>query len=175
MRYPRFNKAAANRCRSPYHHCTMPALWRASIRLQRIAADHDQRAHARDAVQPASIRLQRIAADHCPRNNGQHLPITGFNKAAANRCRSPPARSDRAHSGRRFNKAAANRCRSRRPVSSRSTRSPCFNKAAANRCRSLHDHYALRPASRSFNKAAANRCRSPFGVQGYPLRSDWLQ
>src|SRR6185312_5329034 len=62
----------------------------ASIRPQRIAADHMGNDRRHIAQGGASIRPQRIAADHRLRTTrGTSTSTTGFNKAAANRCGSP--------------------------------------------------------------------------------------
>ena len=81
-----FNEAAANRCGS--HHVPLHPMEEAaaSMRPQRIAADHPTPPIGRLVDAQASMRPQRIAADHAPRHGAVHAGAGRFNEAAANRC-----------------------------------------------------------------------------------------
>ncbi len=163
----RFNEAAANRCGSHYGRGYDDTGNRASMRPQRIAADHASSESEFIARSRASMRPQRIAADHVRQRKTPRFTTTRFNEAAANRCGS---RSERRFSGGqrlRFNEAAANRCGS--PAVSAEAYSPVrgFNEAAANRCGSPADQHQFVRAPHGFNEAAANRCGSPQSMAAY--------
>ena len=157
----------------------------ASIRPQRIAADHNQRRASAVGALTASIRPQRIAADHRAAAPRGQLASAGFNKAAANRCGSQgcaahprdaalpasirPQRIAADHTKARgcYDLRLAASIRPQRiaadhphPHAQRFILKGCFNKAAANRCGSRRPRRRPTPARSRFNKAAANRCGS---------------